>query len=198
MLKPFYRSELEAGTDEAGRGCLAGPVTAAAVILPKGYSNKALNDSKKLSARDRLELAQVIKADALTYAVADITPSRIDSLNILRASIYAMHDALHQLTVRPRAILVDGNRFYPFENIPHHCMIKGDARFMHIAAASILAKTHRDALMATLHEVHPQYNWQQNKGYPTPEHREAIRLFGPTEHHRKSFRLLPEQLKLKL
>ena len=198
MLKPFYKSELEAGTDEAGRGCLAGPVTAAAVILPRGYSNKVLNDSKKLTARDRAELALEIKADALAFAVADVSPERIDSINILRASIFAMHEALQQLKVRPKSILVDGNRFYSFEDIPHHCMIKGDGRFMHIAAASILAKTHRDELMANLHESHPHYNWKQNKGYPTPEHREAIRVFGPTEHHRKTFRLLPEQLKLNL
>ena len=198
MLEPFYKSELEAGTDEAGRGCLAGPVTAAAVILPKGYSNKVLNDSKKLTARDRAELALEIKAEALAFAVADVSPERIDSINILRASIYAMHEAIQQLMVRPKTILVDGNRFYPFEDIPHHCMIKGDGRFLHIAAASILAKTHRDELMTHLHEIHPHYNWKQNKGYPTPEHREAIRIFGPTDHHRKTFRLLPEQLKLNL
>ena len=156
-----------------------------------------MNDSKKLSANDRTELALEIRATALAFAVADVTPARIDSVNILRASIYAMHEALQQLGVRPRTILVDGNRFYPYEDIPHHCMIKGDGRFMHIAAASILAKTHRDALMASLHEKHPHYNWKQNKGYPTPEHREAIRVFGPTPYHRKSFRLLPE-LKLNL
>jgi len=198
MLHPYYKSELEAGTDEAGRGCLAGPVTAAAVILPQGYSNIALNDSKKLSVKDRTELALEIRAAALAFAVADVTPARIDSLNILKASIYAMHEALQQLSVQPKRILVDGNRFYPFENIPYHCMIKGDGRFMHIAAASILAKTHRDSLMASLHDSHPQYNWKQNKGYPTREHREAIRIYGTTEHHRMSFRLLPEQLTLNL
>lgn len=198
MLQPYYLSELEAGTDEAGRGCLAGPVTAAAVILPEGYAHSALNDSKQLSARDRAALAEEIKANALAYAVADISPAKIDTINILRASIYAMHEALRQLTVQPRAILVDGNRFHPFKDIPYHCMIKGDGRFMHIAAASILAKTHRDSLMARLHEAHPQYNWKQNKGYPTPEHREAIREFGTSPHHRMSFKLLPEQLKLNL
>ena len=196
MLRPFYKSVLEAGTDEAGRGCLAGPVTAAAVILPPGYINPALNDSKKLSARDRAALAIEIKAEALAYAIADISPERIDAINILRASILGMHEALKQLQVDPAAILVDGNRFVPYYDIPHYCMIKGDGRFMSIAAASILAKTHRDSLMANLHLGHPHYNWKQNKGYPTPEHRDAIRIFGPTEHHRKTFRLLPEQLKL--
>lgn len=196
MLKPFYQSHGEAGTDEAGRGCLAGPVTAAAVILPPGYSNPALNDSKKLTARDRAALAIEIKAEALSYAIADISPERIDALNILQASILGMHEALKELQLNPSAILVDGNRFKPYSDIPYYCMIKGDGRFMSIAAASILAKTHRDALMANLHLGHPHYNWKQNKGYPTPEHRDAIRIFGPTEHHRKTFRLLPEQLKL--
>lgn len=198
MLLPYFKSELEAGTDEAGRGCLAGPVTAAAVVLPEGYRNPALNDSKQLTAGDRKELAREIRQAALCFAVADVGPDVIDEINILRASIHAMHLALSQLQKKPLAILVDGNRFYSYENIPHYCMIKGDGRFMSIAAASILAKTHRDTLMEKLHLAHPEYNWTQNKGYPTREHREAIRLYGPTPYHRKSFRLLPEQLKLDL
>lgn len=198
MLKPFFKSYDEAGTDEAGRGCLAGPVTAAAVVLPEGYRNPALNDSKQLNASDRKELAEEIRATALCYAVADVGPGVIDEINILQASIQAMHLALSGLRNKPIAILVDGNRFHPYQDIPHHCMIKGDGRFMSIAAASILAKTHRDTLMEELHKAHPEYNWTQNKGYPTREHREAIRIFGPTPHHRKSFRLLPEQLKLNL
>ena len=198
MLKSYFKSGLEAGTDEAGRGCLAGPVSAAAVILPQDYRNAVMNDSKQLTASDRKELAKEIRASAICYAVADVSPQIIDKTNILRAAIQAMHLALSQLAKEPVAILVDGNRFHPYQKIPHYCMVKGDGRFMSIAAASILAKTHRDALMQELHKLHPEYNWTQNKGYPTPEHREAIRLYGPTPYHRKSFRLLPEQLKLNI
>jgi len=198
MLQPFFESPHEAGTDEAGRGCLAGPVTAAAVILPPDYTNSILNDSKQLTHTLRDQLAEEIKREALAYAVADIDPGTIDQINILKASILGMHKALDKLGQVPSLILVDGNKFYSYKKIRHQCMIKGDARFMSIAAASILAKTHRDAFMASLHEEYPVYNWKQNKGYPTIEHRKAIANYGPTEYHRKSFRLLPEQLKLNL
>ncbi|MBT8234798.1 MAG: ribonuclease HII [Bacteroidia bacterium] len=198
MLLPYLESPDEAGTDEAGRGCLAGPVTAAAVILPLDYSNAVLNDSKQLTHALRDQLAEEIKREALAYAVADIDPETIDQINILKASILGMHKALDNLGQVPSLILVDGNKFYSYKKIRHRCMIKGDARFMSIAAASILAKTHRDAYMASLHEEYPVYNWKQNKGYPTIEHRKAIANFGPTKYHRKSFRLLPEQLKLNL
>jgi ribonuclease HII len=198
MLQPYLESPDEAGTDEAGRGCLAGPVTAAAVILPPDYSNAILNDSKQLTHALRDQLAEEIKREALAYAVADIAPDTIDQINILKASIMGMHKALDKLGQIPSLILVDGNKFYSYKKIRHECMIKGDGRFMSIAAASILAKTHRDSYMAKLHEEYPVYNWRQNKGYPTPEHRKAIARYGPTEYHRKSFRLLPEQLKLNL
>ncbi len=195
MLQPYFGTYPEAGTDEAGRGCLAGPVTAAAVILPKGFTHPLLNDSKKLSEQARRELAPLIRAEALTYGIAHVSPADIDQINILNASIRAMHLALDQLSVRPEHIAVDGNRFHPYGEIPHCCLIKGDGRFLNIAAASVLAKTARDALMAELHTAFPQYGWQGNKGYPTRQHREAIRQFGPSPHHRNSFRLLPEQLK---
>ena len=198
MLLPYFESPDEAGTDEAGRGCLAGPVTAAAVILPPDYTNGILNDSKQLTHSLRDKLAEEIKREALAYAVADIDPETIDQINILKASIMGMHKALDKLEQVPSLILVDGNKFYSYKKIRHQCMIKGDARFMSIAAASILAKTHRDRYMAALHEEYPVYNWKQNKGYPTIEHRKAIANFGPTKYHRKSFRLLPEQLKLNL
>ena len=196
MLKPFYSCVNEAGTDEAGRGCLAGPVTAAAVILPENFESPFLDDSKKLSEKRRLYLAAQVREQALAYAISHIPPQTIDQINILLASILAMHQALDQLTRRPAAIAVDGNRFLPYANIPHHCLIKGDGRFLNIAAASILAKTARDALMRKLHEEFPEYQWQQNKGYPTRAHREALRKYGPTPYHRKSFRLLGEQLKI--
>lgn len=196
MLKPFYSCVGEAGTDEAGRGCLAGPVTAAAVILPETFKNPFLDDSKKLSEPRRRELAAQIKEQALAYAISHVPPETIDQINILKASILAMHQALEQLTRQPAAIAVDGNRFMPYGSIPHHCLIKGDGRFLNIAAASVLAKTARDALMIGLHEEFPQYHWHKNKGYPTREHREALREFGPTPHHRRSFRLLGEQLKI--
>lgn len=196
MLAPFYSCALEAGTDEAGRGCLAGPVTAAAVILPPDFCNPGLDDSKKLSETRRAELAAIIMREAVSYGISHIPPRTIDQVNILKASIRAMHHALDQLAIPPEAIAVDGNHFLPYGEVPHHCLIKGDGRFLNIAAASILAKTSRDNLMRQLHEQHPQYGWDRNRGYPTHGHREALRAFGPTEHHRMSFRLLGEQLKI--
>lgn len=196
MLDPYYHGPQEAGTDEAGRGCLAGPVTAAAVILPEGFFHPVLNDSKKLSAAQREALAPIIRKEALAWAVAHVEPATIDRINILNASIEAMHRCLKQLDPVPRAIAVDGNRFKPLGDIPFQCLIKGDGRFLNIAAASVLAKTDRDHYMARLHQQFPQYGWDRNKGYPTNEHREALVRYGPTPHHRKSFRLLPEQLKI--
>ena len=183
----------EAGCDEAGRGCLAGPVYAAAVILPPGFRCDQLNDSKQLSERERDQLRVVIEREALSYAVASCSPGEIDRLNILRASIEAMHRALRSLDLIPQHILVDGNRFLPYEQIPHSCVIKGDSKYMAIAAASILAKTWRDEQMRELDRLFPQYGWSRNKGYPTREHREAIRLHGITPYHRKSFALLEQQ-----
>ncbi len=196
MLLPYYSCFLEAGTDEAGRGCLAGPVTAAAVILPEDFRLPRLNDSKKLGAEARQALAPAIMEQALSYGVAHIEPETIDRINILNASILAMHRALDQLGMPPRAIAVDGNRFKPYGAIPYQCLVRGDGKYQHIAAASILAKTARDALMLELHEAYPQYDWKGNKGYPTPAHREALLRHGPSPHHRKSFRLLPGQLKI--
>lgn len=196
MLKPYYSCVREAGTDEAGRGCLAGPVTAAAVILPESFKSQFLDDSKKITENRRLDLAVQIREEALAYGVAHVPPGTIDRINILRASILAMHQALDQLEDRPVAIAVDGNRFLPYGEIPHQCLIKGDGRFLNIAAASVLAKTARDELMKELHGEFPHYQWDKNKGYPTRAHREAIRKFGPTPHHRRSFRLLGEQLKI--
>ena len=196
MLKPFYSCALEAGTDEAGRGCLAGPVTAAAVILPEGFTHPVLNDSKQLREDKRMALAEVIRKEALAFAVAHVEVATIDQINILKAAIRAMHDSLDQLKITPKAIAVDGNHFLSYRDIPHQCLIKGDGRFLNIAAASILAKTSRDALMKELHEEFPAYHWNSNKGYPTPAHREAIREYGPSPYHRRSFRLLEEQLKI--
>lgn len=194
MLKKKYKSYSEVGTDEAGRGCLAGPVTAAALILPKHFTNTLLNDSKLLSHDKRNLLRPIIENGCTTFGVAHVYPEEIDELNILNASILAMHKAIGQLKSKPEFIIVDGNRFKPYAAIPHECIIKGDGKYMSIAAASILAKTYRDAYMEKLHEEYPMYNWKQNKGYPTKEHREAILKFGITKYHRKSFRLLPEQL----
>lgn len=191
MLKSCFTPGLvEAGCDEAGRGCLAGSVYAAAVILPAGYVNEGLNDSKQLSARRRYELRAEIERDALAWAVGVVTPAEIDEINILNASILAMHRALDGLAVRPEAIIVDGNRFKPYRFIPYTTVVKGDGKYLSIAAASILAKTYRDDYMDRLAEEYPQYGWTENKGYPTAAHREAIARFGVTPYHRKSFRLL--------
>ncbi|SDI40451.1 ribonuclease HII [Winogradskyella thalassocola] len=192
----FSTFNLECGTDEAGRGCLAGPVTAAAVILPLSYKNKLLNDSKQLSKKNRILLKPMIEDLSISYGVQHIFESEIDTINILNASIKAMHGAISQLKTIPEYIIVDGNRFKPFEDIPHSTIVKGDSKFMSIAAASVLAKTYRDNYMEKIHEEFPMYNWKQNKGYPTKEHRAAIKKYGITKYHRKSFRLLPEQYKL--
>ena len=189
-----YSKLLEAGTDEAGRGCLAGPVTAAAVILPPDFSHPLLNDSKKLSEKQRFSLRPIIEKEALAFAVAHCSIKEIDQLNILHASIKAMHKAIGLLSISPEFIAVDGNRFHAYKNIPHACLIKGDGRFQNISAASILAKTYRDDLMLRLDKKFPAYQWKSNKGYPTKAHREGIRLVGSCKYHRKSFRLLPEQL----
>ncbi|MDC7997548.1 ribonuclease HII [Gilvibacter sediminis] len=199
MLKlKIHKTLLECGTDEAGRGCLAGPVTAAAVILPDDFRLPALNDSKKLTHKQREALRPVIEEKALSYAVCHVWMEEIDKINILNASITAMQRAIAQLDPKPEFIAVDGNRFKAVEEIPHECVIKGDGRYLHIAAASVLAKTYRDDVMLELHEKHPQYAWDANKGYPTQAHRAAIREFGSTPYHRMSFKLLPEQLKLDL
>lgn len=198
-LKNFKaRGRQEAGCDEAGRGCLAGPVFAAAVILKPGFRNQLLDDSKKLSENHRLELKEIIEAKALAWAVASVSAAEIDEINILQASFLAMHRAIDQLKKRPEFLLIDGNRFAPYPGIEHSCEIKGDGRFKSIAAASILAKTYRDAHMRKLALEFPQYQWERNKGYPTLAHRAAIKEHGPTKWHRKSFTLLPPQLKLKL
>jgi ribonuclease HII len=194
----FSKFILETGTDEAGRGCLAGPVTAAAVILPIDFENETLNDSKQLSEKKRLALKPIIETQAISFAVTHLEPLTIDEINILNASIKAMQMAILKLNPTPEYIIVDGNRFKPIPNIPHSCIIKGDSKYLSIAAASILAKTYRDEYMNQIHEEFPMYNWKQNKGYPTLEHREAIRKFGTTKYHRMSFRLLPEQLILDL
>ncbi|MGF1558200.1 MAG: ribonuclease HII [Flavobacteriaceae bacterium] len=196
MLKLSHTNLLEAGTDEAGRGCLAGPVTAAAIILPTDFKNDILNDSKLLTENKRCFLRPLLETTAVSYGVTHIYPDEIDSINILNASILAMHQSLEQLKTTPEFVIVDGNRFKPFKDIPHECIIRGDGKYLSIAAASVLAKTYRDAYMEELHQEYPMYNWKQNKGYPTKEHREAIRKFGLTIHHRKSFKQLPEQLTL--
>ncbi|MBT7675581.1 MAG: ribonuclease HII [Flavobacteriaceae bacterium] len=193
MLKTQYTLSLEAGTDEAGRGCLAGPVTAAAVILPKKTNLPLLNDSKKLTEKQRYALRPEIEKQALAYAVAHVYQEEIDEINILNASIKAMHLALKQLSLIPEFIVVDGNRFKQFEDIPHACVVKGDGKYQNIAAASVLAKTYRDDYMKKLDTEFPQYNWNKNKGYPTKKHREAIVTFGTTVHHRISFQLLSKK-----
>ena len=194
----FAVGTLEAGCDEAGRGCLAGPVFAAAVILPEDFSHPWLNDSKKLSEHRRDLLRPVIEKEALAWAVGIVDHEEIDTINILNASILAMHRALDGLAVRPTSVIVDGNRFKPYGDLPWQTFVKGDGRFGNIAAASILAKTHRDEFMARLHEEYPQYGWDVNKGYPTAAHRAAIAEYGPTPYHRMSFRLLDRQLTLEL
>ena len=186
--------KLEAGTDEAGRGCLAGPVIAAAVILPQSFDHPFLNDSKKLSEKQRLQLKPYIEEEALAYAVSFVWQQEIDKINILQSSLLAMHKALAQLSIEPEFIIVDGNKFNTYKSIPHQTIVKGDSKYMSIAAASVLAKTYRDEYMEKIHEEFPEYNWKQNKGYPTKEHREIIQKNGITLHHRRSFRLLPEQL----
>lgn len=199
MLKSQFQNKLiEAGCDEAGRGCLAGPVYAAAVILPKNYKNKLLNDSKKLSEKKRDLLRLEIEKDAIAFGVGVVDHLEIDKINILNASFLAMHRAVEQLKQSPELLLIDGNRFKPYPNIPHECIVKGDAKFLSIAAASILAKTYRDEFMFNAHEKHPEYAWNKNKGYPTKAHREAIKKHGVTEIHRVSFQLLPKQLELDL
>lgn len=191
MLKNYYKQgRVEAGCDEAGRGCLAGSVYAAAVILPPDYHNERLNDSKKLTARQRYALRQDIERDAVAWAVGVVTPQEIDQINILNASILAMHRALDQLQVRPEAIIVDGNRFKPYRDLPHTTIVKGDGKYLSIAAASILAKTYRDDEMVRLAQEYPDYDWQHNMGYPTRKHREAIRQHGITPYHRRTFNLL--------
>lgn len=191
MLKSHYYEDLiEAGCDEAGRGCLAGSVYAAAVILPPDYQNELLNDSKKLTAKKRYALREEIERDAITWAVGIVTPEEIDKINILNASFLAMHRALDQLSVRPEAVIVDGNRFKPYQDLPSTTIVKGDGKYLSIAAASILAKTYRDDYMLSLAEEYPQYDWQSNMGYPTRKHRQAIREHGITPYHRKSYNLL--------
>jgi len=197
MLKSrFSKLFPEAGLDEAGRGCLAGRVVAAAVVLPQDYKHSKLNDSKKLSKKKRLKLKEEIINDALDWSVAIVDNKTIDEMNILNASFHAMHEAIRKLKNRPAFLLIDGNRFNPFEDIEYECIIKGDNKFLSIAAASILAKTFRDEYMETLHEKYPVYHWHQNVGYPTPFHREIIRTKGISPYHRKTFRLLPKQLEI--
>jgi len=191
MLLPYYNENLiEAGCDEAGRGCLAGSVYAAAVILPKDYHNELLNDSKQLTAKKRCLLREQIERDAIAWAVGVVTPKEIDEMNILRASITAMHRAVDQLKVRPEALIIDGNRFYKYQDLPYTTIVKGDGKYLSIAAASILAKTYRDDYMHGLHNEYPHYGWDHNAGYPTKEHREGIRQHGTTPYHRLSFNLL--------
>lgn len=196
-LKIRYSSfDFECGTDEAGRGCLAGPVTAAAVILPITFKNKILTDSKQLSEKKRYLLRPVIENESISAAFQHIFEDEIDSINILNASIKAMHGSISQLETTPEFIIVDGNRFKSYEDIPYRTIIKGDSKYLSIAAASVLAKTYRDDYMEKIHEEYPMYNWKQNKGYPTKEHRAAIKKYGVTKYHRKTFRLLPEQYQL--
>ncbi|HND94883.1 MAG TPA: ribonuclease HII [Chitinophagaceae bacterium] len=197
MLKPFFQKALmEAGCDEAGRGCLAGPVFAAAVILPKGFYHELLNDSKQVNEKNRNELRAIIEKEAIAFAVSKIENTEIDNINILKASFKAMHLAIDKLKVKPGLLLIDGNRFVPYKKTPHKCIIKGDATYTSIAAASILAKTYRDEYMNTLHLEYPQYNWNANKGYGTLTHRRAIEVYGVSPFHRKSFRLLKVQASL--
>lgn len=196
LLARYQENLLECGTDEAGRGCLAGPVTAAAVILPDNFKNNLLTDSKQLSKKNRALLKPIIEQEAVSYSFCHVFEEEIDNINILNASIIAMHRAISQLCPQPEFIIVDGNKFTPYLNIPHETIIKGDGKYLSIAAASVLAKTYRDAYMEKIHEEFPMYNWKKNKGYPTIEHREAIKKYGITKYHRKSFRLLPDQLSL--
>lgn len=199
MLKSYFDKNLiEAGCDEAGRGCLAGPVYAASVILPKKYKNKWLDDSKKLSDKDRYQLRPEIEEKAIAWAIGVVDNIEIDKINILKASFLAMHRAIDSLTSKPQLLLIDGNRFTPYNNIPHQCIIKGDAKFLSIAAASILAKTYRDDFMKDAALKYPFYSWEQNMAYPTKTHRNAIKIYGTTPLHRMTFQLLPKQLSLEI
>jgi len=199
LLKPYYTiDKIEAGCDEAGRGCLAGPVVAGAVILPKEFQNELLNDSKKLTEKKRYQLRPLIQKEAIAWGIGIVSNEEIDEINILNASFLAMHRAIDELKVHPEVLLIDGNRFNPYKNLTHHCIIKGDGKYLNIAAASILAKTYRDDIMTAIDKDYPVYEWFKNKGYPTKKHREAIIKFGDTEHHRKSFQLIPTQLKINL
>ena len=193
MLKHFPSNKIIAGCDEAGRGCLAGPVVAAAVILPKNFINKILNDSKILTEKKRDFLRLIIEEQAITFAIGIVSPTEIDKINILNASFLAMHRAIENLAIKAELLIIDGNRFNPYPKIPHECIIKGDGRFMSIAAASVLAKTYRDKIMKELDLKFPVYHWKNNKGYPTKQHRKAIGEIGPNEHHRKTFQLLSAQ-----
>ncbi len=196
-LRPFLEAgRIEAGCDEAGRGCLAGPVFAAAVILPEGFDHPMLDDSKKLSEKKRIILREVIEKESLSWAVSEVSPKEIDEINILNASILAMQKAVTALKLIPEFLLIDGHRFKSYPNIPHSCEIRGDGRFMSIAAASVLAKTHRDDYMVKAHQKYPMYKWDKNKGYPTKEHRAGIMEFGATEYHRMTFRLLDSQMEI--
>lgn len=197
MLEKFYHKDLiEAGCDEAGRGCLSGPVFAAAVILPKDFEHPLMNDSKQLTDAQRRELRPVIEEVAVAWAVGEVSNKEIDKINILNASFLAMHRAIAKLTTTPQFLLIDGNRFKKYKRIPHECIIQGDGRYLSIAAASILAKTYRDDFMEKLHRKHPKYDWINNKGYPTEKHREAIELYGITKYHRTSFRLMKDEEQL--
>lgn len=198
MKNKYSSFKFEIALDEVGRGCLAGPVVAAGVILPEDFFHPMINDSKQLTEKKRKQLDSIIRENAIEYSIAEVSPEKIDEINILNASFLAMHYAVDKMKTFPEFLLIDGNRFNPYKEIPHFCAIKGDANFLNIAAASILAKNYRDDLMEKLDEDFPQYQWEKNKGYPTIAHRNAIRKFGITPHHRKTFRLLPEQLKLKL
>lgn len=196
LASHYYEGKIEAGCDEAGRGCLAGSVYAAAVILPDGYQNELLNDSKQLTEKKRYQLREIIEREALAWAVGIVDNHEIDEINILRASILAMHRALDQLKVRPEEVIVDGNRFYKYQDLPHTTIVKGDGKYMSIAAASILAKTYRDDFMLKIHKEYPQYHWDKNKGYPAKVHREAIRQYGTTPYHRMSYNLLGDSQQL--
>jgi len=199
MLASNYSGfSLEAGTDEAGRGCLCGPVVAAAVFLPKHFTHPFLNDSKQLSEKKREELRPFIEEHAIAFGVSFVWQEEVDKINVLQASITAMHRAIEMLKTQPEYIIVDGNKFRNYNNIPHETIVKGDAKYLSIAAASVLAKIYRDEYMAKIHQEFPMYNWAKNKGYPTKEHRNGIREFGVTKYHRKTFKLLPEQTKLDL
>ena len=196
MLDLKFSNQIEVGCDEAGRGCLAGPVVAAAVLLPDSFNNPILNDSKQLSKKKREELEIIIKKESISFGIGIVSPQEIDKINILNASFLAMHRAIDKINEKIELLLIDGNRFNPYKKVEHKCIIKGDAKYTSIAAASVLAKTARDNIMKNLSEEYPQYDWENNQGYPTKKHREAIQKFGANKYHRKSFKLLPKQMKL--